>query len=70
MDFWDRLGKAQEDWIPTQPKSVEDFLCEYIVTLVRRKELMFDPLEFYRLTAQIVQSPSEAAYRTAISRAY
>lgn len=30
----------------------------------------FDPLEFYQLTAQIVQLPSEAAYRTAINRAY
>ena len=30
----------------------------------------FDPLEFYRLTAHIIQSPSEASYRTAIGRAY
>ena len=33
-------------------------------------ELMFDLLEFYRFANQLVQSPSEAAYRTAISRAY
>lgn len=39
-------------------------------SLSEKSDFPFDPLEFYRLADHLLQSPSEAAYRTAISRAY